>query len=93
MGLFSKTKEAAPATFEAGDKVLYKGDGDQWLEGVVHGVRSFEDNKSKRLNVTYLVDTGEDLQSYEILTAKGKPNITVRQPEQVEVTPDNIKEA
>lgn len=75
---------------QAGDKVEYK-IGEKWKAGVIHGVKKAEAVKGPDIVLGYLIDTGKDARVDEIITEKGKKNITVRQPEQVEVLPENIR--
>lgn len=82
--------------FESGDKVIYKAlgtDGEQhWCRGVIHAVKTQEDPKNNRiLSRTYLVDTGQDDRVDEIVTEEGEENIFIRQPQQIEVSPENIR--
>lgn len=75
-----------------GAKVEYL-QGDKWLKGIVHGIKKYDDKNMQPVVMGYLVDTGKDESVEEILTPKGEDNVIVRQPEQVEVTPDNIRPA
>lgn len=74
-----------------GDKIEYKS-GDKWLPGVIHGIKKAEAVKGPDIVLGYLVDTGNDVRVDEIITEKGKPNIKVRQPEQVEVAAEDIRQ-
>ena len=116
-------------SIKIGSKVLYRADEkSEWLKGVVFAVRSYDDQRNKKLVTMYLVDTGNDERVDEVTTTAadrelnkrvekhlnkgadipeavdkamaegklptGKPQTEVtRYPEQVEVSPDNIKEA
>ncbi len=73
-----------------GDKVEYKV-GDKWKTGIIHAVRKAEAVKGPDIVLGYLVDTGKDVRLDEVVTDEGKDNIFVRQPEQVEVLPDDIR--
>ena len=82
--------------YEIGDEVLYQSknkDGeDRWLRGVIYGIKKMEDPKLNRLTrLTYIIDTGLDFSTDEIITAEDEENIVVRQPLQIEIHPDNIR--
>lgn len=77
------------AEIEIGTKVKYLYDG-QEADGVVHAVRKVDNPDGTQRVIGYLIDTGNDNRVDEIVTPKGKKNIFVRQPEQVDVKPEEI---
>lgn len=81
---------AKDKTISIGDKVEYLV-GDKWKKGVVHGIKKAEAVKGPDITLGYLIDTGKDERVDEFVTEKGKPNLKFRQPEQVEVLPENIR--
>lgn len=83
-----KSKKSENTTLEVGADVEYL-QKDKWRKGVIHGVRSYDVNKKPV--ITYLVDTGKNEHVDEIITPDGEDNVTVRQPKQVEVSPDQIR--
>lgn len=74
---------------QIGDTVIYNTSEGE-LIGTIHGIKKI-DTKTGPEIIGYLVDTGADVSVAEVETPKGKPNIFVRQPVQVEVSPENIK--
>lgn len=47
-------------TIAIGDKVSYRFEG-KWREGIVHGTKTHEKPDGEVTQVSYLIDTGEDL--------------------------------
>lgn len=75
-----------------GDKVTYKKSSGKDAKGTIHAIR-YVDTKSGKKVLSYLIDTGKDEHLDEIVTDKDEKNIFVRQPEQVEVQPENVHPA
>lgn len=93
MGILDRFKsKPAKLELDVGDDVEYRVNG-KWYKGVVHGVRNYEDGKTgKTVALSYLVDNGKNEHVHEIVTPEDEDNIKIRQPKQVEVTPDNIRQ-
>lgn len=77
---------------QAGDKVKYLNpDTGRMKTGTIHGVRKAEDSNGREDVISYLIDTGEDARLDEITTAEGEDNIIVRQPEQIDIHPNDVQ--
>lgn len=76
--------------FDNGDKVEYR-QGEEWLKGTVHALKTHETPDGKITRIAYLIDTGNKIrEDVGFNTKTGKEEI-VRQPEQVEVEQDEIR--
>jgi hypothetical protein len=83
---------ATQEDLESGAKVKYHTGDEKWKNGVIHAVRKVDDIDGVPRVLTYLIDTGNDERIDEIVTPRGVPNLYNRQPEQVDVRPEFVKE-
>ena len=80
------------AKLKIGQEVKWRDDKDApWNKGVIHGIKKAEAVKGPDIILGYLVDTGGDYHIDEFKTPKGEEDIIIRQPEQVEVSPEHIE--
>lgn len=76
---------------DLGSKIEYLHRG-SWRKGKVHAIRKVDEDGAAKV-IGYLVDTGKTHLEDEIVTEKGKKNIHISQPVQIDVDPDNIRSA
>lgn len=68
-------------------KYLHQG---EWLNGIVHGVKTHEEPDGQVTRLAYLIDTGKDDVRHESIDIKGKKEV-FRQPELIEVEAHQVK--